>query len=192
MRTIACCLAALASTAVLAAPAPARADASTWVFLGGGALMWKQSHDQSFNPGGTMVIDGGVGTTPDAPVIFGGLMRVQPIFNGGVDVSLLTRVATRGFQIGGFGVAVDLGFYGRAWGSQSIGFHGSASLGLPLGFTLMVQTLTGTDKAISVGAVAGLDLLRLTLYRQTLLKWWQNPSSPGKQSIGASSAGFHF
>jgi len=62
------------------------------------------------------------------------------------------------------------------------GFTGSVSLGMPLGVTLMGTTQYGIDGAVSFGAVAGIDLLRLTLYRQTLLKWWQNPSSSGGQT----------
>ena len=59
-----------------------------------------------------------------------------------------------------------------------MGFSGGASLGMPLGFTLMFQTEIGVDNAYAFGVVAGLDLLRLTLYRKTLLNWWQNPQ-PG-------------
>jgi hypothetical protein len=54
----------------------------------------------------------------------------------------------------------------------------------------MVQTEVGTDQALSFGAVAGIDLLRLTLYRQTLLNWWPNPSAASKKS--ARGLGFLF
>jgi hypothetical protein len=179
-------LALAALLAVSAAASPARAEASTWVFVGGGALGWKQSEYNAFNPAGTLVVDGGVGTSPDARFVVGALFRLQPIFptgaihatypSGAVDLSLLTRFATHGFQAGDWGVAIDVGGFARPWGYQSIGFAGSVSLGMPLGITLMAQTELGTDHAISLGAVAGIDLLRLTIYRQTLLKWWQNPS----------------
>jgi hypothetical protein len=187
-------LAASASLAVLAAASPARAEASAWAFLGGGAMGWKQSRDASINPAGTMVIDAGAGTSPDARFIVGGLFRFQPVFHGGLDLSLLARFCTHGFQAGDWGLALDAGGFARPWGARSIGFAGSASLGMPLGFTLMLQTEVGTDKAIAFGAVAGIDLLRLTIYRQTLLNWWQNPSPAWRKPAESafSPASLHF
>jgi hypothetical protein len=183
----------LASLAGLAVAAPARADASAWAFVGGGALGWKQSRDLQINPTGTMIVDGGVGTTPDGPVIVGGLFRFQPVMpHAGVDFSLLIRVATHGFQAGSWGVAFDVGGFARPWGYGSVGFAGSASLGMPLGVTLLLQTEVGTDKAISFGAVAGIDLLRLTVYRQTLLKWWQNPSPAWSKTASVAGLGARF
>ena len=62
-----------------------------------------------------------------------------------------------------------------------LGFH-SIGMAIVVGVTLMLTTQYGLDSAVSFGAVAGIDLLRLTVYRQTLLKWWQNPSSSGAQT----------
>jgi hypothetical protein len=175
------------SVAVLTTASPARADASAWAFFGGGAMAWKQSENPSLQPAATMIIDGGVGSSPDGRVIIGGIFRFQPVFNFnaynvGVDLAVLARLCTHGFQTGGWGFAVDAGGFARPWGSESVGFTGSISLGMPLGITLMGTTQYGVDGAVSFGAVAGIDLLRLTLYRQTLLKWWQNPSSSGGQT----------
>jgi hypothetical protein len=184
---------------VSAAASPALADASGWVFLGGGGLGWRQSESNAITPAGTMVIDAGVGSSPDARLIVGGLFRLQPVFpRGGVDVSViprsavdlsvLTRFASRGFQAGDWGVALDVGGFARPWGYRSIGFAGSVSLGMPLGITLMLQTELGTDHAISLGAIAGVDLLRLTIYRQTLLHWWQNLSPAWKKNDAQPAA----
>lgn len=195
-------LAAASSLAILAASAPARADASAWMFVGAGAIGWKQGdastltpgNDGAFSTNGTMTIDVGAGTTPDARFIFGGLFRIQPIFKHGADLALLARAATHGFQAGDFGVALDAGGYLRTWGPQiGAGFAGSVSLGLPLGFTITAQVEVGSNKALSLGGVAGIDLLRLTLYRQTLLKWWQNPSpawTPQKTAAAEPAARF--
>jgi hypothetical protein len=188
VRIIPCFLAAAASVAVLAAAAPARADASAWAFFSAGGMGWKQSENPSYQPAATMIVDGGVGTSPEGRFIIGGVFRFQPVFNNGVDISLLTRVCTHGFQVGDWGVAVDAGGFARAWGSESVGFSGSVSLGMPLGVTVMLTTEAGIDHAFSFGAVAGIDLLRLTLYRQTLLKWWQNPSSSGAQTAGTGTS----
>jgi hypothetical protein len=187
------------SFAALAIAAPALADSSAWVFVGGGGLGWKQAQNLTYTPSPTMVVDGGVGTSPDGPVIVGGLFRFQPVFGSGngIDMSILARLCTHGYQAGNWGVAVDLGGFGRYWGSRSVGFAGSVSLGMPLGFTLMLQTEVGIDRAFSFGAVAGIDLLRLTLYRQTLLNWWQNPSPAWKNEktlapTADGGAAFHF
>jgi len=189
VQRLPCFLAAAASLAVSAAASPARADASAWVFLGGGAMGWKQSADNGINTAGTMIIDAGVGTSPDARFIVGGLFRFQPIFpNGGIDLSVLTRFATHGFQAGDWGAALDVGGFARPWGQEAVGFSGSISVGMPLGVTLMLQTELGTAHTISFGAVAGIDLLRLTIYRQTLLNWWQNPSPAWKKTDAQPSA----
>jgi hypothetical protein len=181
-------LASAAFLAVSAAALPARADASAWAFVGGGGIGWKQSEYNGYNPAGTLVVDGGIGTSPDARFIVGGVFRFQPVFPGGIDLSLLARLATHGFQAGDWGVAIDAGGFARPWGHQTVGFSGSISLGMPLGVTLMLQTELGTDHAISLGAVAGIDLLRLTIYRQTLLKWWQNPSPAWKKTDAEPTA----
>jgi hypothetical protein len=194
--TIPALLAVGSTFAILAVAAPARADVSGWAFIGGGALAWKQGeastmtpfNDGTFGANGTMTIEAGVGTTPEARFIFGGLFRLQPIFKHGTDLAWLLRGASHGFQAGDWGVAVDAGAYLRTWGPQiGGGFAGGVSLGMPLGFTLSVQTEVGTNKALSVGAVAGVDLLRLSVYRETLLKWWQNPSPAWTRSKSAAS-----
>lgn len=157
---------------------PARADASAWLFVGGGSMVWKENN-RGVTANGTMTIDVGAGTTPNAPFIVGGLVRLQPIFRQGTDLSLLARVCTHGFQAGDFGLAMDLGGYARTWGVGSGGFAGGVVLGAPLGFSLSLQAEIGSDNSQSFAAVAGIDLLRLTVYRETLLNWWMNPS-PGK------------
>jgi hypothetical protein len=174
------------SLAALGSAAPARADISSWVFFGGGALVWKQATALApdgtkqvngggvFSPNGTITMDAGVGTTPDGPVIVGAFARIRPIIGHGTDLGVLARLATHGFQAGRFGVAFDAGFYGRTWGAESIGFEGGVTLGAPLGFTLSLLAQAGTDNALGFGASLGIDVLRLTIYRQALLDRWPN------------------
>ncbi len=188
-------LAAAAALAVTAAAPAARADASAWMSFGFGALGVKPGTGMmntgsamppnTFLSVGTMTIEAGAGTSPDGPVILGGLFRIQPLFGnptlgGGADLATMFRFATHGFQAGDFGLAVDAGGYARFWGIWSGGFAGTINLGLPLGFTISAQTEVGTHGALAFGGVAGIDLLRLTVYRQTLLKWWDNPSPAWK------------
>jgi hypothetical protein len=196
VRTLPCLLTVATVLATVALASPARADSSAWVFVSGGAMAWKQLQDASLNSAGTMIVDAGAGSSPDGKVIIGGIFRFQPVFpHGGIDLSVLMRVATHGFQAGDWGFALDLGGFARAWGQKSVGFSGSASLGMPLGFTLMLQNESGIDHAFSFAAVAGIDLLRLTIYRQTLLKWWQNPSPAWKDEpspTAGTPASFRF
>lgn len=168
-------LAGLAATSIaIAAPSIARADPSAWVAASGGVLVWKQK-DQPFGANGTIAVDAGFGTTPDGPVIVGMLFRLQPVVKHGPDLSMMFRVATRGFQAGSFGAAFDAGMFGRLWGDTSFGFAGGASLGLPLGFTITAQAHVGINNAIGFGAVAGLDVLRLSVFRRVLTGTWPNP-----------------
>lgn len=197
MRSAIPALLAVGSTlALLAEASPARAEASAWAFVGGGALAWKQGDASTMTTGntgafagnGTMIIEAGAGTSPDGKAIFGGLFRLQPIFGHGTDLSLLVRGCSHGFQAGDWGFAVDAGGYLRTWGPQiGGGFAGGVSLGMPLGFTVSLQTEIGTNKAVSLGAVAGIDLLRLTVYRETLKNWWQNPAPSWSRSKSAAS-----
>lgn len=143
----------------------------------GGAYAFKHSDDE-FATQGAMAIDAGVGTSPDGAFILGGLFRLSPVFEQGVDVALVTRAATRGFQTGPFGLALDLGGYARHWGPGSLGFQGGLVLGGPLGLQLSAQGMVGTEDALSFGGFLGVDFLRLVLFREDLTNWWTNPLPP--------------
>jgi hypothetical protein len=193
-------IAACSFLALSAAASSARADASAWVFVGAGALGWKQGEASTLTPGNEgkfganamMTIDVGAGTSPDASFIFGGLFRIQPIFKQGADLAILARACSHGFQAGDFGFAIDAGGYLRTWGPVTgAGFTGGVSLGLPLGFTITAQAEVGSNRALAFGGVAGIDLLRLTVYRKTLLNWWQNPS-PAPDKTASSGAAIRF
>jgi hypothetical protein len=173
----------------LGAAREASADSTAWIFAGGGATGWKQG-DDSLAVNGALSFDIGAGTSPDRSFIVGGIFRLSPILGEGVDLGLLARVATHGFQSGEFGLALDAGGYARPWGEGSTGFAGSLTLGGPIGLQLGLHVAVGTNDALALGAVAGIDLLRLTVYRQTLLDWWPNPKSPGKKSASLARGSF--
>jgi hypothetical protein len=177
-------LAVAAFAGALASAPSAHAEPSAWVFVGGGPMGWKQE-DAAFKTSGAMQFDVGIGTRPDAPVIVGGLFRMTPFFGSGTDLALLARAATRGFQEARFGLALDAGGYERFWGATSRGFAGALNVGLPLGFTLSLQTEVGTDRAVTLGGVAGIDLARLTVYRRSLLNFWPN-TGPAQKPRDAS------
>ena len=177
-------LALAVATLCICAAREASADATAWAFVGGGATGWKQGAD-SLSVNGALSFDVGAGTSPDNAFIFGGIFRLSPILTEGVDVALLARAATHGFQ-GGFGLALDAGGYARPWGEGSAGFAGALTLGAPLGLQLGLHVAVGSNDALALGVVAGVDLLRLTVFRQGLLDWWSNPSG-GKQTRSATA-----
>jgi hypothetical protein len=103
-------------------------------------------------------------------------------------LSLSLRGCTRGFQVGDWGFAVDAGAYLRTFGPDPLpttGFVGGVVLGGPLGTQLSVMSHYGMHDAFGVSASLGIDLLRLTVYRESLLQWWPNPMSPKARTASA-------
>jgi hypothetical protein len=188
----------LSFAAVGLASHSARADATGWVDVGGGALGWKTGDEEAvlegnddINLSAILPIDVGVGTGPIAgPFIIGGMFRVQPVIGEGVDLALFVRGTHVGFMSSPFGVAIDLGGYQRTWGDTSTGFIGQAVLGLPLGFEVGALGSYGTESTWGVGGFAALDFVRLTVHRTHMLEWWTNPnpSEAGRVAAGEEKA----
>lgn len=135
---------------------------------------------EELTPRGAMSFDVGMGTNPDGKFILGGLFRFTSVFGLGPDAALMVRAATHGFQASRFGAALDVGYFQRLWGSYSRGITGSLTIGFPLGFSLSVHGIYATNDTMGFGAIAGIDFLRLTVYRQVLLDVWPNPSPAHK------------
>jgi len=181
----------LLAAAMTALAAPAQAEVSSWLAASGGTSILTVNESEVMVRG-TMNFDLGVGSTPQGDAIFGGLVRVAPIFDEGTDMAFLVRGCSRGFQTGDWGVAVDLGGYLRLFDPAvpQGGFLGEVILGAPLGFQLALAGHAGTLKSYGGSAVLGLDILKLTVYRQSLLEWWPNPLSPSDaRTAGAGEAG---
>lgn len=180
--------------AVIATSSAARADATGWASVSGGASL--QQGESSTEASATaptaaedqlapaLQVDVGVGTTSDAPVIVGGLFRVSPAFGQHTDFALMARGATEGFQTGPIGLALEAGGYARADDEASVGFVGGAVLGGPLGLQLSVLAHVGTTDEYGGSALLGIDLLRLTLYREDALPYWPNPLPPERDVAG--------
>jgi hypothetical protein len=151
------------------------ADTATWFHVGGGAMGFQEASDTELTLAATMAAEAGVGTTVHAPVSFGGLFRVQPVFEHGVDLDLYLRFCNHSFMTGPVGFAIDAGGYARFWGVQSAGFSGQLILGGPLGLQLSALGQYGSGGSFAFGGVLGFDLARLIVHRETLLDWWQNP-----------------
>jgi hypothetical protein len=160
--------------AALAYTAPARADVSSWAYVGSGpSSLEQQGLDRHVDP--TLAIETGLGTPPTSTLVVGGLFKLSALFGDGADLGLALRVANRSFVTGGFGLALDAGPYQRFWGDGSSGGQAALVLGAPWGITLSVGGGIGTNDARMFGATLGLDFARLTVYRLAGENWFQNP-----------------
>nr|PZN24876.1 MAG: hypothetical protein DIU78_11305 [Pseudomonadota bacterium] len=156
----------------LAVTERARADVSSWAYVGFGPALVEQ--DANRDELWSLDISAGIGTPP-GPFVLGGLFRVQPYFGEGTDLALLVRGATRGFVQGGFGIAVDAGGYQRLWNGGSTGGTVALVLGAPWGITLNASGGIGTNDVRFGGVTLGLDFARLTVYRTHGTSWFLNP-----------------
>ena len=123
----------------------------------------------------SLTLEAGMGLPPSGLGTVGGLFHLQTHFGRGTDLGLLARFATRGFVLGDWGGAIDLGGYERFWGVGSAGGLGSIVLGAPFGLQLAVQGGVGSNDAHHVSLMLGIDFARLTVYRTTGTQWFPNP-----------------
>ena len=152
----------------------ARADVSSWAYVGSGASsVEQQGLERRVDP--TFVLETGLGTPPSHRIVVGGMFKLQALIGDGADLGLSLRLATRGFVTGRFGLALDAGPYQRFWGQGSTGGQAALVLGAPWGITLSVGGGMGTHDARQLGASLGLDFARLTVYRLSGENWFPNP-----------------
>lgn len=162
------------SLLVHAAARSARADVSSWAFVGGGVT---QLHQEALSSrsAGAMRIQFGVGSSPANPLVLGGLFSLEPNFGYGSDLALLVRGATRGYVNGNFGLALDVGPYERFWGQHSEGGAATLWLGGPWGVGLGLGGSVGSHDERGFSAILGVDFARLTVYRNSGTNWFPNP-----------------
>ena len=153
---------------------PARADVSSWAFVGGGVSALHQNALSS-RAVPSMRVHFGLGSDPSHPFVVGGLFSLEPHFGYGSDLSLSLRTATRGYVTGGFGLALDVGPYERFWGEHSVGGAGTLWLGAPWGVSLGAGASLGSHDARGFSAILGIDFARLTVYRNSGTSWFLNP-----------------
>jgi hypothetical protein len=122
----------------------------------------------------TLELKTGLGTPPGDFLAVGGVFQLETRFGKGTDLGLLARFATRGYVLGGFGVALDLGGYERFWGPRSAGGLGALVLGAPFGVILSLGGGIGTNDQRHYGAVLGFDFARLTVYRESGTSYYPN------------------
>lgn len=163
----------LASAALLFTPKTASADVSSWLYAGGGVGALQQGEAQT--SAGALRLQLGMGSTPDAPFVLGGVAHTLSFFGEGTDLALSLRGATGGFARGDWGFALDAGGYQRFWGVGSSGLLGSLSLGAPFGLQAVLDFEMGTNDVRTFAAFLGIDLLRLTVYRTVGTQAYPNP-----------------
>jgi hypothetical protein len=178
-----------ASFAALAlfAPAIARADVTSWLALGGGYAVERSDPAARSDRAVTLSYSLGVGSSPRANWVFGGILRGTSLLSLGTDLGLAARVATGGFARGQWGAALDAGIVGRWWRHGDYGDYpfrfvltGGAPWGLQLAVGADVASMSGGTPARGVFAVLEIDLLRFTVMRQGATDaWWRNPSPAG-------------
>jgi hypothetical protein len=173
---------ALLVFAVLVLSSPARADVSSWVSAGAGATLLDEPSGRFTAP--TLELKTGIGTPPLGDFLsIGGLFQLQTHFDKGTDLGLVARFATRGYVLGGFGLALDAGAYQRFWGEKSHGPLGALVLGAPWGLFLSAGggIAVGGEEERHYGLVLGLDFARLTVYRDVGTGYFPNPYPPFKR-----------
>jgi hypothetical protein len=180
-------LAPSVAVALLLASAPARADVSSWFAFGGGYGVQRDGLAGQTDRATAMSMSLGVGSSPRAKFVGGGLLRTVTFFTLGTDLSLGPRFCTGGFARGQWGLAVDAGVVGRFWNDGNYGrfpLQGIVTLAAPWGVQLGVGAQAfnlGSGPSAAGGfAVLELDLLRLTVMRQGATdSTWPNPSPAG-------------
>jgi hypothetical protein len=175
------------AVAALLSATPARADVSSWLALGGGGAVERSGPSATSSLAPAMTYSLGVGSTPFAPVVLGGLVRGRTMFGLGTDLGLAVRAATGGFARGDWGLALDAGALWRSWGGGGYGdwpMQVVLTAGSPWGFELAVGTelssIDGGTPAQGFFVALEIDLLRLTVMRQgDSERWWPNPNPAG-------------
>ena len=166
----------------------ALAEPSAWMTGGGGYSFQYGQERAALDRAAAVTFSIGVGTTPLANFVVGGLLRTTTHLTLGTDLDLSARFATGSFARGQWGFAVDVGPGLRAWQLATNYGHwplhamviGGAPWGVQLGVGADFLSLDGGNSARGVVALLEIDILRLTVYRQGATdKWWENPAPGG-------------
>jgi hypothetical protein len=172
---------------VFAAPAVARAEPTSWFAVGGGFALERNTVIHQTDNAFALDTAVGVGTSPTGsfPIVVGGVFRAVGYVNLGADMNLSLRLATKGYSVGDYGLALDLGAGARLWGTGAYGnipMHVALTAGVPFGFQVVVGA-DGGDLSLANKAAWGgfaaieFDFLRLTTMRSgETTKLWPNPS----------------
>jgi hypothetical protein len=179
--------------ALLLAGVEALADVTSWLAVGGGGGSERNRPSAIRSGAGVMTYSVGVGSSPLAPFVIGGIFRGTTRFGLGTDLGVAVRLATGGFARGSWGVALDAGALWRPWQMGAYGewpLQGVLTAGSPWGLQIAggaeLWSVSGGTKAQGFFAALEIDLLRLTIMRQgTTERWWPNPNPAGGRQATA-------
>jgi hypothetical protein len=173
--------------AAFIASSDANADVTSWLAVGGGEALERNrpASTRDFAPALTYSV--GVGSSPLASFVLGGLLRGKTMFGLGTDVGVAVRAASGGFARGDWGGALDVGALWRSWRGGNYGdwplqavLTGGSPWGLQLAAGIELFSIAGGTSAQGGFAALEIDLLRLTLMRQgPSERWWPNPNPAG-------------
>lgn len=175
------------AAATVTAASSAAADVSSWLAIGGGYTLQHNAVASQTDRATALGFSLGVGSTPRAPIVVGGVIRTLTFFTLGTDLSLSARVASGGFARGQWGLAVDVGAVGRWWKEGDYGrypLQGVVTLGAPWGLQVAMGAqfwnIDGDPQARGGFAALEIDLLRLTVMRHGATdRLWYNASPAG-------------
>ena len=177
----------LIAIAFAAASTPARADVTSWLAVGSGYAFNHNFSAKTDDPAGVLTYSVGVGSSPLAPFVIGGIMRGTMFFTQGTDLGVAIRGATGGFARGDWGLALDAGVVARWWGGDAYGDYplqfiltGGMPFGFQVGLGADVWSVSGQQGARGFFGVVEIDLMRLTVMRQgSTESLWKNPAPAG-------------
>jgi hypothetical protein len=180
-------LACIWLSATLFAARHAEADVTSWLAIGGGGALQRNRPSATRDLVPALTYSLGVGSSPVAPFVLGGLFRGTTMLGLGTDLGVSVRASTGGFARGDWGLALDGGALWRGWRSGSYGkwpLQAVLSVGSPWGLQAALGaefwSVSGGTPAEGFFAIIELDLLRLTLMRQGSTEhWWPNPNPAG-------------
>lgn len=169
----------VAFVTVFGAIPTARADVSSWIFVGGGAANLDLDEGiETVNPI-ALQLDAGFGTAPTGPLVLGFAAKAWTFLDHGTDIGLAARLTTAGYSQGDWGLALDLGGTQRFWGDSVKTLPStSLSLGLPWGLTLAATAASDFDATQSLVLTLGFDWARMTVHRTSGDSWWRNYRLP--------------
>jgi hypothetical protein len=185
----------LIALAVLVASASARADVTSWLAIGGGGGWQRNRPSATRELVPALTYSLGVGSSPLAPVVVGGIARGTTLFGLGTDLGVAVRAATSGFARGDWGLALEAGALWRPWRAGVYGewpvqavLTGGSPWGVQLAAGAELWSVSGGTPAQGFFAALEVDLLRLTLMRRGATeRWWPNPNPGGGRRTAAKS-----
>lgn len=172
------------------------AQATSWLYAGGGISLAEELEENSPNSDESeqsatsrlksashslLQLDVGLGVPANRAFVWGGLARMLVHGDAGVDLGFVVRGTTGEFARGGFGVGVDVGVLRRWWAHGSTAATASLVLGAPWGITASAgatfpiggNELESQERTLQISL--GIDFARLTVHRTTGLNWFPNP-----------------